>query len=219
MKAMILAAGRGERLMPVTHTTPKALIEINGRPLIIHHILNLKTHGITDIVINTAYLGKKIEQYVGDGRAFGVSIRYSQESNGGLETGGGIVNALPLLGNAPFITLNSDIYSTFNLSQLPNLTNSLGHLILVNNPPHNPKGDYSIDRNFLSNRQDLNKYTFSGIAVYHPDLFSQQRVDKFSITPLIKKKADEQAISAEITSAIWHDIGTIKRLETARRYS
>ena len=126
MKAMILAAGRGERLMPVTHTTPKALIEINGRPLIIHHILNLKTHGITDIVINTAYLGKKIEQYVGDGRAFGVSIRYSQESNGGLETGGGIVNALPLLGNAPFITLNSDIYSTFNLSQLPNLTNSLG---------------------------------------------------------------------------------------------
>ena len=120
-KAMILAAGRGERLMPLTETTPKALVEVKGKPLIVHHILNLKQHGIDDIVINTAYLGKKLEQYVGNGQAFGVNIQYSKEIDGGLETGGGIVNALPLLGNKPFITVNADIYYPFNFEKLPAL--------------------------------------------------------------------------------------------------
>ena len=217
MKAMILAAGRGERLSPLTDTTPKALVELNGQPLIVHHILNLKNHGINDIVINTAYLGEKIEQYVGDGQAFGVTVRYSQEKEGGLETGGGIVNALPLLGNEPFITVNADIYFPFNFNKLPTINKVLGHLVLINNPSHNTKGDYAIDSHFLSTRKDLTQYTFSGIAIYHPKLFQSQKIGKYSVTPLIKEKAKEKVISAEFSTQIWHDIGTKERLETARR--
>ncbi len=216
MKAMILAAGRGERLMPLTETTPKALVEINGKPLIVHHILNLKRHGINDIVINTAYLSNKLEQYVGNGQAFGVNIFYSKEKEGGLETGGGIVNALPLLGDEPFITVNADIYCPFNFKTLPILDPSLAHLVLVKNPAHNPRGDYAIDNAMLSNREDLNKYTFSGIAVYHPDFFKNCPIEKYSVTSLIKEKANANIVSAELSTEIWHDIGTEERLYEAR---
>lgn len=217
MKAMILAAGRGERLKPLTNTTPKALIELNGQPLIVHHILNLKSHGINDIVINTAYLGKKIEQYIGNGEAFGVNITYSKEKSGGLETGGGIVNALPLLGKEPFIAVNADIYCPFNFEKLPKLNKSLAHLVLVNNPAHNPNGDYAIDGDYLSNRDDLNKYTFSGIAIYHPDFFKNCTDGKYSVTPIVKEMANKNTVSAELYPETWHDIGTQERLEIAQK--
>ncbi len=214
---MILAAGRGERLMPLTETTPKALVEVNGKPLIVHHILNLKQNGIDEIVINTAYLGKKVEQYVGNGRAFGVNIQYSKEKDGGLETGGGIVNALPLLGESPFITVNADIYCPFNFKSLAPLNGALAHLILVGNPQHNPNGDYAIENTLLSNRQDLNKHTFSGIALYHPEFFKNCKAGKYSVTRIIRQQAEERAVSAEFSSEIWHDVGTQERLKQARK--
>jgi len=216
-KAMILAAGRGKRLQPLTNITPKALVELNGLPLIVHHIQNLKRCGINEIVINLSHLGYKIEQYLGNGQSFGIKISYSHEQDGGLETGGGIVNALPLLGDEPFLTVNADIYCPFAFNELPNLKNVLAHVVLVENPSHNPNGDYAIDGLLLSTRKDPKQYTFSGIAFYQAQFFENCQINKYSVTPLIKKMAERNLVSAQLTKTIWHDIGTEERLQQAKQ--
>ncbi len=217
MKAMILAAGRGERLRPLTDVTPKALIEVGGQPLIVHHLQNLAKSGINDIVINLAHLGDKIKNRLGTGEQYGVNITYSEEPEGGLETGGGIVKALPYLGTEPFVTVNADIYSNYDFSQLLKLKGQPAHLILVQNPPHNRKGDYDLDGNHLIISPEQNPFTFSGIAVYHPDFFSRCQLRRFSVTTMIKRTCSQNLITAETFEDMWHDIGTERRLKAAEK--
>lgn len=214
MKAMILAAGRGERMRPLTDTTPKPLLKIDNYCLIEHHIFNLKAAGFTDIIINTAWLAEAIHKKLGDGSQYGVNIQYSDE-NEALETGGGIKNALSLLGDKVFLVVNGDVWCDYNYSKLPTLEkNNLAHLILVNNPVHNSEGDFSIKENMLSNKPE-NKLTFSGIGLYKADFFKQKEA-KFPLAPLLRSAADENKISAEYFSGIWIDIGTPERLEQLR---
>lgn len=211
MKAMILAAGRGERMRPLTDTTPKPLLKVAGRCLIEHHIFNLKSAGYTDLVINTAWLAGKIHQQIGDGSNYGVSIQYSDEQEA-LETGGGINKALPLLGNEPFLVVNGDVWCDYDYSKLPTLKEDcLAHLILVNNPEHNPAGDFSIKQGMLSNAQE-NRLTFSGIGLYRPE-FIKREEDKFPLATILRQAADDNKISAEYFPGLWIDIGTPERLE------
>ena len=168
MKAMILAAGRGQRMMPLTQAMPKPMLKVQNKPLIEHHVNNLKAAGITDIVINLAWQGDKIKAYFKDGSQFGVNIVYSQEVEGGLETAGGIIQALPLLGES-FIVINGDVFTDYDVSSLMQLHLQSGeaHLVLIENPPHNLDGDFTLSH--LS--PDSQKYTFSGISRYQADFF------------------------------------------------
>ena len=212
-KVMLLAAGRGMRLRPITDTTPKALVKVKDKPLIEYHIENCAKAGFFEIVINLAHLGHKIKEQLGDGSRWGVSLNYSIEPHGGLETGGGIVNALPLLGDKPFITINADIYSQYNLNlkKLPATLKQLAHLILVKNPHHNSCGDFSLsDDGYID--CDSSSYTFSGIACYHPDFFKHKSPGRFSVVPLIKEKAADHLVTGEVFDGCWFDIGTKDRL-------
>jgi len=214
VKAMILAAGRGERMRPLTDTTPKPLLKVGEHCLIEHHIFNLKKAGFAEIIINTAWLAEKIHTKLGDGSAYGVSISYSDEGEA-LETGGGIKNALPLLGDDAFLVVNGDIWCDYNYKNLPPLENNfLAHLILVNNPAQHPDGDFSIKHGLLCN--DTNeKKTYSGIGIYKPALFSQES-GRFPLAPILKEQANNNAISAEFFGGLWLDIGTPERLEQLR---
>lgn len=215
MKAMLLAAGRGERLRPITDDTPKPLLEVGGKPLIVHLIEALVTAGHRDIVINHAWLGEKIEAAVGAGARFDARIRYSAESAGALETGGGILKALPLLGDGPFIAVNADIITDFPMHRLPVEFDGLAHLVLVRNPDHNPAGDFALTQDRVRNRGDA-RYTFSGIGVYRPSLFDGRSPGRFSLTPLLRAAADEDRVSGELYSGRWRDTGSADRLEAAR---
>jgi MurNAc alpha-1-phosphate uridylyltransferase len=213
--AMILAAGRGERLRPLTEHLPKALCKVHGKPLIEHHVINLAKAGFKKIVINHAYLGDQIRQYLGNGQQFGVDIYYSPEPPGGLETGGGIVNALPLLGEKPFITVNADIFTDFNFAQLDTEIVEYIHVILVDkNPVLKHIGDFGLTN---GNRLTIEnpEYTFTGIACYHPQIFSRAKNGRYSITPVIKKYTSENKTSAFLHQGTWFDIGSFERLEAA----
>jgi N-acetyl-alpha-D-muramate 1-phosphate uridylyltransferase len=215
MKAMILAAGRGERMRPLTDTTPKPLLNVDEHCLIEHHIFKLKKAGFNEIVINTAWLAEKIQQKLGDGSQYGVSIKYSDEREA-LETGGGIKKALHLLGDDCFLVVNGDVWCDYDYSNLPTLSkDNLAHLILVDNPEHNANGDFSIQQGMLSNKSN-NKLTFSGIGLYRAELFKQQEV-RFPLAPLLRQAANENKISAEHYSGTWVDIGTPERLEQLRK--
>lgn len=212
MKAMILAAGRGERMRPLTDTTPKPLLKIDQHCLIEHHIFNLKKAGFTELVINTAWLAEKIHQHLGDGTHYGVSIQYSDEGEA-LETGGGIKKALPLLSNDAFLVVNGDIWSDYNFSQLPALADQhLAHLVLVDNPPQHQSGDFSIKQGLLSNSEN-ERLTYSGIGIFRPDLFANSHEKRFPLAPLLRAAADKQKISAEHSNGYWSDIGTPERLQ------
>ncbi|CAC9615713.1 Glucose-1-phosphate thymidylyltransferase [Bathymodiolus brooksi thiotrophic gill symbiont] len=214
MKAMILAAGRGERMMPLTKNIPKPLLNAKGKPLIEHSICALKNAGITDIVINTSYLGEQIQTHLGNGKKFGVKLQYSTEQHA-LETAGGIIQALPLLGNQPFIIINSDILCDYDLSSLTLPTNSLAHLVLVNNPEHHPNGDFFIDTEQKINCNKNNRFTFSGIGIYCPNFFKNHihTQSALALYPLLKEAIDNQQLTGEHHSGYWQDIGTPKRLE------
>ena len=218
MKAMILAAGRGERMRPLTDTCPKPLLKVAGVPLIEHHLRNLKQAGITDIVINHAWLGEQIEQYFGNGEKFGVSIVYSAEHGGALETAGGIIKALPLLGDEPFVIVNGDVFCDFDFKQLPILqVDELAHLILVTNPEHNVKGDFGFNGSALTYDVNLananEKFTYSGLGVYHPNLFAGLAIEKAPLAPILIKAMEQGYISGTLHSGLWSDIGTPERLE------
>ena len=212
MKAMILAAGRGERMRPLTDTTPKPLLRIGGQTLIERHVHALAAAGIRELVINHAHLGEKLEQALGDGSAYGVNIRWSPEPEGALETGGGIFNALPLLGDLPFIVVNADIWTDFPFSELPDEPDGLAHLVLVDNPAHHPEGDFvlSADRVTQGSGACL---TFSGIGVYRPELFTGCSAGAFPLAPLLRQAMEEGRVSGSHYRGGWFDIGTPERLQ------
>lgn len=209
MRAMILAAGRGQRMMPLTKDTPKPMLRVHAKPLLEHHIVNLKAAGITEIVINLAWQGDKIKAYFGDGSSLGVSIKYSQEVEGGLETAGGIIQALPLLGDT-FIVVNGDIFTDYDFSSLKQLHMDRGeaHLVLVQNPPHNFEGDFALAH--LSSQSQ--KYTFSGISRYDADFFKGLKPGCRALGPLLREKLAERVVSTELYVGMWNDIGTPERL-------
>lgn len=210
MKAIILAAGRGERMRPLTDNTPKPLLKVNDRALIEYHLLNLKAAGISEFVINHAWLGQQIEDYLGNGQRYDVSIVYSPEGEA-LETGGGLFNALPLLGKAPFIAVNGDVWTDYPFERLPAEPDGLAHLVLVNNPPQHPDGDFALAGDRVQS-EGVNKYTFSGIGVYRPELLDGQSAGKFPLAPILREAMNQQAISGEPYAGRWYDIGTPERL-------
>lgn len=211
MKAMVLAAGRGERLRPLTDTRPKPLLRVGGRPLIEHTIQALVAAGFTDLVINLAHLGEQIEAALGCGERFGARIRYSYEGKTGLETGGGILHALPLLGKQPFLVVNGDIATDFPYHRLPDTIPGSAHLILVPNPEHHKKGDFALDQGkVLATGEQC--YTFSGIGIYKPELFHACQPGKFPLAPLLRKAMAEKSVTGEVYRGFWMDIGTLERL-------
>jgi MurNAc alpha-1-phosphate uridylyltransferase len=212
MKAMILAAGRGERMRPLTDHTPKPLLQAGGRALIEYPIEALRTAGITELVINYAHLGNMLVDYLGDGSRYGVHIRYSAEPEGALETGGGIKRALPLLGDAPFLVVNGDVWTDYPYTHKPLASGRLAHLILVANPPHHQAGDFCLtdsDDVYDGGEQRL---TFSGLGVYHPHLFADTPDGAFPLAPLLRKAMRDGRVSGEYYRGKWMDIGTPQRL-------
>jgi len=212
MKAMILAAGRGERMRPLTDATPKPLLRIGGQTLIEHHIHALSQGGITELVINHAHLGEQIVKALGDGDAYGVSIQYSPEPDAALETGGGVYNALPLLGDAPFVVVNADIWTDYRFDGLPQTPAGMAHLVMVDNPEHHPGGDFSLSNDQLS-QQGPHMLTFSGIGVYRPALFADCTPGAFPLGPLLRAAMDREEVSGEQYTGRWFDIGTPERLD------
>lgn len=211
MKAMILAAGRGERMQPLTNTTPKPLLKVAGKPLIAYCIENLVTAGFTQLVINLSHLGQQIQAYCGDGSQWGAEISYSDEGETALETAGGIAYALPLLGHQPFLVINADIICDYPLAELRNKSFDLAHLVLIDNPPHHPEGDFSLTQGLLSETGD-EKFTFSGIGIYHPDLFKDIAFGSLKLRPVLNQAMEEKRISGEKFNGLWMDIGTPERL-------
>lgn len=211
MKAMILAAGRGERMRPLTDTLPKPLLEVGGKRLIEYHIEALQKIGVTDIVVNTAWLGEKIPELIGDGARYGVSITYSPETEA-LETGGGIFKALPLLSDEAFIVVNADVWTDFPFEQLLNREVDAAHLILVENPAHNLSGDFAIDGDLLCSEGEQ-KYTYSGIGIYHPRFFAHCSAGRFPLAPMLREWMNKGAVSGQLYSGRWNDIGTPERLK------
>jgi MurNAc alpha-1-phosphate uridylyltransferase len=211
MKAMILAAGRGERMRPLTDTTPKPLLRIGGQMLIEHHVHALAGAGIKELVINHAHLGEQIVRALGNGSAYGVSIQYSPENGAALDTGGGIFNALSLLGEAPFLVVNADIWTDFDFAGLPQDIDGLAHLVMVDNPPQHPAGDFSLSEGRVAQRGPA-MLTFSGIGVYRPELFAGCTPGAFPLAPLLRAAMDEGQVSGERFTGRWFDIGTPERL-------
>ena len=217
MKAMILAAGLGNRMRPLTLHTPKPLLEVGEKPLIVWHIEKLQKIGVTEIVINTAWLGEKLANALGDGSQFGVKILWSHEGEG-LETAGGIINALPLLGDEPFILVNGDVWTTMDFASLLDvqLGEQQAHLVLVENPPQHLKGDFILSNGlaYTFEQEQLGEaLTYSGIAVLHPRMFVGLENGKRPLAPLLKQTMQQQQVSAEKLQGIWVDVGTPERLE------
>jgi MurNAc alpha-1-phosphate uridylyltransferase len=213
MKAMILAAGRGERMRPLTDQTPKPLLEVAGKPLIFWHLEKLARANFEDVIINHAYLGEMIETYVGDGSKWNLKITYSREASP-LETAGGIKKALPLIGDQPFLVINADIYTDFNYSTIKNrnLYDYKGHLIMVKNPKHHPEGDFFLKDNLIQ-LKGKERLTFSGIAIYQPKIFEDINLEPVvKLAPMLKKLIDSKSISGEAYRGLWFDIGTPERL-------
>ncbi len=215
VKAMILAAGRGERMRPLTDDTPKPLLQAGGKALIRHHIDRLVEAGIKDLVINHAHLGEQIEASLGDGARFGAAIRYSPEGEA-LETGGGIFKALPLLGDAPFLVVNGDIWTDLDFTALAPREGCLAHLVLVDNPQHNPDGDFAlIDERVMDQGQP--RFTFSGIGIYDPRLFAGCTPGPFPLAPLLRHAMAQGLVSGQYHHGHWFDIGTPRRLQALDR--
>ena len=211
MKAMILAAGLGKRMRPLTDTTPKPLLPVRGKPLIVYHIEALVNAGVRDIVINHAWLGEKIEQVLGDGSQYGASIVYSPEGEP-LETAGGIINALPLLGDAPFIVVNGDVWTDYPIVNLLDVDCDQAHLVLVPNPEHNTAGDFALSDNGSVQSQGQETYTFSGVSVLSPGLFKGLPQGKRALREPLLKAMAENAVSGELYKGQWCDVGTPERL-------
>jgi len=215
---MILAAGRGERLRPLTDETPKPLLSVGGRGLIEHVLWALSRAGVTRIVINHAHLGSQIVDRLGDGSRYGVSIRYCAEPEGALETGGGIANALPLLHTDPFLVVNGDIWTDYCYSNLPTTIAGLCHLVLVNNPVHHPRGDFVLTSEGQVTAGRESTLTFSGIGIYRHRLFEGHSEDIFPLAPLLFDAARQGHVSGEHYQGKWIDVGTIDRLRELDRW-
>ena len=209
MKAIILAAGKGTRLKPITNHTPKALICVNGECLIEKHLRALKLAGYQEIIVNLCHLGELIEQKLKDGAQYGIKISYSKEYGKELETAGGIKQALPMLGNQPFLVLNADILTDFTFDHLPKKVEE-AHLVLVPNPESH-SGDFNLRENLLTNERP-SPYTYCGIGVYSPAFFSEIPDGKIALGQILRQKVNKKQITGEIYKGVWHDIGTTERL-------
>ena len=210
---MLLAAGRGERMRPYSDATPKPLLRVGGKPLIVHLIEHLVGQGIRELVINHAHLGELFQAALGDGRRFGATIQYSDEGAHGLETGGGILNALPLLGERPFLAVNGDVWTDYPFHRLFRPPAGLAHLVLVDNPPHNAAGDFALVNGTVRPVDSAHRrLTFSGIGVYWPALFSSCPPGKFPLAPLLCDAAERGLVSGEHFCGGWVDVGTPERL-------
>ena len=228
MKAMILAAGRGERMRPLTDHTPKPLLYVGNQPLIAWHLQRLHQAGITEIVINHAWLGKQIEDTLGNGKKWGVHTHYSPEKDKGLETAGGIATALPLLGEEPFLVVNGDVLTDINFTQAYDIANqiaqqdTLAHIWLVNNPPHNPQGDFGLDGagRVYATPNTGKAGTFSGTGVYSPRLFADTPAHKpAKLAPLLRQAMQQQQITGSWHAGLWIDVGTPERLQEANHWA
>jgi MurNAc alpha-1-phosphate uridylyltransferase len=213
MKAMILAAGRGDRMGPLTAVQPKPLLTIGGKALIEHHVTRLTASGVKEIVINLSYRGAQIRDYLGDGRRFGVAIAYSEEGEPPLETGGGIVHALPLLGTAPFLLVNSDVFTDFDYRTL--LAGQSPTVVLVGNPEHNARGDFGLDSSGRVHSEPRS-YTYAGIAVLDPALFTPLEPGRRPLKPVLDAAIARGELRGVRFEGMWIDVGTPERLEAAR---
>lgn len=212
---MILAAGRGERMRPLTDHTPKPLLPIAGKPLIVHHLEALRAAGIVEVVINTGHLGEQLPAALGDGQHWGMRIFWSPEPPEALETGGGIFQALPLLGREPFIVVNGDVWTDYPLArwtQPPLAPSGLAHLALVNNPPHHAEGDFALLEDGQLAEQGTPRWTFSGLSVLRPELFADCQAGRFPLGPLLRQAMATGQVSGEFYPGEWRDIGTPQRL-------
>lgn len=215
MNAFILAAGRGERLRPLSDTTPKPLVDVNGKAIIEYHLDRLARLGFKRVVINIAHLGFKIKEHLGDGSRYNLSIYYSDEQHSGaLESGGGIIKALALIKSDTFLVVNGDIMCDYEFDIDFKLDSTIkAHIILVPNPPHNPLGDFGLNNNLATNER---VYTFSGIGYYKKELFSSFAVQKMSLAPLLREAIAKKDVSSSLYEGRWIDVGTMQRLAEAR---
>ncbi|MBP6627100.1 MAG: nucleotidyltransferase family protein [Arenimonas sp.] len=224
MKALVFAAGKGERMRPLTNTTPKPLLQVHGKPLIAWHLEKLAALGVTDAVINVSWLADCFAPALGDGSRWGLRLHYSHEGSEPLETGGGMLHALPLLGDAPFLAVNGDIWCDYDFGRLPRAPEGLAHLVLVDNPEHNPGGDFELAASGQVLAAGDSRLTFSGIGVYRPALFAGWRATigsapgaeltppRFKLAPLLRAAMRAEAVTGEHHRGRWTDVGTPERL-------
>lgn len=213
---MILAAGRGERMRPLTDTMPKPLLRVHGKPLIERHVERLAEAGIDFIVVNLAWLGPMIREYLGDGSRFGVRIHYSDEAPQALETAGGIFRALPLLGPSVFLAVNGDVFTDYPFARLALEDGCDAHLVLVPNPPQHPRGDFGLQQGEAL-ASAAQRYTYSGIAAYRPEFFAGCADGAFPLKPLLVRAMAARRCSAELYRGVWEDVGTPARLDALNR--
>lgn len=211
MIAMLLAAGRGERLRPLTDNIPKALVEVRGESLLERHLAAIKSAGIGTVVINLGWHGEQIIERIGSGSAFGLDVVYSPEGDNILETGGGIHRALPMLGDAPFLVVNADIYTDMPLQGIDLDADAAGHLVLVPTPEDKPSGDFELVDGRVRNGESPD-LTFSGVAVYRPEFFADCEAGRFSIVPMLRAAADAGQLCGSLYAGLWRDVGTPERL-------
>jgi N-acetyl-alpha-D-muramate 1-phosphate uridylyltransferase len=214
MKAVVLAAGKGERLRPLTDTLPKPLVQVRGKSLIVHHLERLRDAGFTQIHINTSWLAEKLQTSVGEGSRYGVHIHYSYEGPEPLETGGGLFKMLPDLGREPFLVVNGDVFTDFPFETLKHRLKPdfLAHLVMVPNPAHHPQGDFHLSPVGHLRLEGDTKLTYSGIGVYKAEFFKDCRAGKFPLLPLLKQAMAAEALSGESYAGLWSDVGTPEAL-------
>lgn len=229
MKALVFAAGLGERMRPLTDHTPKPLLEAGGRPLMAWHLERLAAAGIREVVVNTSWLAPRFPEVLGDGDRWGLRIHYAHEGDTPLETGGGMLHALPLLGDAPFLAVNGDIWCDLDFARLPSRPDGEAHLVLVDNPGHHPGGDFALDASGRVHADGAPRLTFAGIGVYRPALLERWREavgdapgaggapPRFRLAPLLRAAMGRGAVSGEHHRGRWTDVGTPARLQALSR--
>jgi MurNAc alpha-1-phosphate uridylyltransferase len=210
-RAMVLAAGRGERMRPLTDKVPKPLLTVGGKPLIVYHLEKLSRLGVKQVVINLAWLGGQIRAALGDGARWGLQIHYSDEGEQALETGGGIFQALPLLGAQPFLVVNADVFTEFDFGAIRIVPEALAQLVLVANPMHHPRGDFALINGRIQ-EQGGARWTYSGIGLYRPELFAGCSAGKFPLLPLLRRAIGGGRLHGQVFEGAWSDVGSVERL-------
>ena len=213
MKAMVLAAGRGERMRPITDTLPKPLVPVAGKPLIAYHLERLAAAGVREVVVNLSWLGDRIRAALGDGGDYRLAISYSEEGPVPLETGGGIFKALPLLGPGPFLVVNGDTWSDIDYSRLALEDGANGRVVLVPNPTHHLRGDFGVEGDVVVERE-TDRFTYSGVGVYRPEFFDGCSPGRFPMLPLLKRAIAARLLRGDVHRGEWCDVGTPERLAT-----
>ena len=208
---MVLAAGRGERMRPLTDQVPKPLLTVGGKPLIVYHLEKLSRLGVKQVVINLAWLGGQIRAALGDGARWGLQIHYSDEGEQALETGGGIYQALPLLGAQPFLVVNADVFTEFDFGAIRIAPEALAQLVLVANPMHHPRGDFALVNGRVQ-EQGGARWTYSGIGLYRPELFAGCSPGKFPLLPLLRRAIAGGRLHGQVFDGNWSDVGSVERL-------